>query len=431
MVNIPQPVHESHSGSTSPTKRNAIRRGGITALAVIQASWILAYMDYNIYNFTLPLILKDFDISLPTAGLIFFLSGQGIVLGSILIPLLADKIGRLKTMIVNILGYAVATALIPLASSAWHLIAARFVVSAAVGGEQPVGAAYVAEEWSAKKRARAMSFMQSGAAIGTLLATLLVATLGATFGWKILFVIGLIPALLVFVLRFFMPESRKWEDAQHAKRKAPAEGSGAAQDTGVGKFADLFSPKYIRATVLGTVLLILINAAAGGIFAWYPTYLNVARGYDISSIGWLGIVLAIGMFVGYNAFGWSADKIGRRPTFSIAFVVGIGAIGAFTTVSNGAMLGVATFLTGLALAAPFAGYIIYLTELFETPVRATGTGFCMGVGLFFWGLVPYIMSLVAPGGDFSNVFVFIGAGSLLLSLILIWTGPETKGRVII
>jgi MFS family permease len=385
-------------------------------------------MDYNIYNFALPMILDDLKISIPTAGLIFFLSSQGIFLGSLVLPIVADYIGRLKTMIFNVLLFSLGTVAIPFAGTAAHLVIARFVVTGAVGGEQPVGASYVAEEWPPKTRARALAFMQSGAAIGTLLASLLVALLAARAGWQVLFFIGVAPALMVLVLRFWMPESKRWlndkEDREQGAKVVHAD------EESRFTLAQLFTPGLRKATLVGTLLLVLGNSASGGIFAWFPTFLAVERGLDISTVGWFGTILAVGMFLGYNAFGWAADALGRKKSFALTFSLGIVSIVVFSMVTNLALLGVATFVTGFSLASMFAGYVIYLTELFPTRARATGTGFCMGVGLFFWGLIPYVMSLVAPEGDFSLSFVIIGAGALVLSLVVILFAQETRGKVL-
>src|SRR5215469_9434810 len=234
--------------------------GGSAALILVQAGWVFAGMDYTIYSSALPLILADLKISILTGGIIFFLSLQGTWVGSLVVPIVADYFGRRRAMMGNILLYALTTGAVALAATNWYLTLARFLVNFGIGAEQPVGATYISERWNPKTRARAMGFMQSGFAIGLLLASLLLATVGAAFGWRVLFLIGALPALIVVGFRFWLPESDKWKEQQE---KAKAEGAEAK--SGGFTMARLFSPELRRATIIGTVLLLAGNAAGGGI----------------------------------------------------------------------------------------------------------------------------------------------------------------------
>ena len=421
---------ENHLDPTAPVRvsgRSALAAGGNVALIVVQAGWILAAMDYSIYNFSLPLILTDLHISVPTAGLIFFLSLQGAFIGSLVVPIVADYLGRVRAMMGNILLYAITTGVVAFAPSALILTLARFLVNFGVGGEQPVGAAYISEEWDPRTRGRAMGFMQSGFAIGTLLAALLLATVGANYGWRPLFLIGVLPALLVVAVRFALPESRKWR-AHHEQRRREAAESTKRQEPFT--LAQLFAPDLRKLTIIGTILLIVGNTAGGGIFAWAPTFLKTERGLDIASVGWYGIVLALGQLAGYNAFGFIADAIGRKSTMALYFTLGILSVLVFGLVTNLALLGFATFFVGFALVGVFSGFVIYLSELFPTRARATGVGWCMGIGLFFWALVPFVLGLLAPHSDFGTLFAITVPAACAIGLITLLFAPETKGKAL-
>ena len=156
--------------------------GGGVALTLVLMGWLFSGMDYSIYASALPLILNDLHISIPSGGVIFFLSLQGLWVGSIVVPIVADYFGRRRVMMGNILIYALTTGAVALSQTAWFLTLARFLVNFGVGAEQPVGATYISERWNEKTRARAMGFMQSGFAVGLLLASLLLATLAPRFG---------------------------------------------------------------------------------------------------------------------------------------------------------------------------------------------------------------------------------------------------------
>jgi putative MFS transporter len=406
-----------------PTGVAALSATSGFALTLVLLGWVFAGMDYTIYSYALPLILTDLNISIPTAGLIFFLSLQGTFIGSLLAGALADALGRRRVMMGNILLYALSTGTVALAQAAGFLTVVRFLVNFGVGAEQPVGATYISEVWNPKTRGRAMGFMQSGYAIGTLLATLLLALIAERFGWRLLFIIGAIPALLVVGFRMWLPESRRWEDQQREKANRAAAGQKAAGFP----MRELFGRDLLRVTTIGTVLLIMGNTAGGGIQAWAPTYLKVQHGLDISTVGWLGVVQALGLLLGYVGAGWVADALSRRYSLMIFFALGVVSLIIFGLVSGLALLGVAFFVVGVSIGGQFGNFVVYLSELFPTHARATGVGWCMGIGLFFWALVPLVLSSLAPTGNFGTLFAIFGGAACVLGIVTAYLGPETKG----
>ena len=411
------------SVGTPATGMAALGASSGFALTLVLLGWVFAGMDYTIYSYALPLILSDLNISIPAAGLIFFLSLQGTFIGSLVAGALADARGRRPVMMGNILIYALSTGAVAVAQSALFLTLVRFLVTFGVGAEQPVGATYISEVWDPKTRGRAMGFMQSGFAIGTLFATLLLAIIAGRYGWRPLFVIGAVPALLVVGFRYWLPESRRWE----ANQRENASRASAGEKAPGFPMGQLFKGDLLRPTIIGTVLLIMGNTAVGGIFAWAPTYLNVQLGLDISTVGWLGVVQSLGLLLGYNAAGWVADALSRRYSLMIFFALGVVSLIVFGLVSSLVLLGIAFFLVGVAAGGQFGNFIVYLSELFPTQARASGVGWCMGIGLFFWALVPLVLSSLAPTGNFGTLFAIIGGAACVLGIITAYLGPETKG----
>jgi len=399
--------------------------GGGVALTLVLMGWLFSGMDYSIYASALPLILNDLHISIPSGGVIFFLSLQGLWVGSIAVPIVADYVGRRRVMMGNILLYALTTGAVALSQTAWFLTLARFLVNFGVGAEQPVGATYISERWNEKTRARAMGFMQSGFAVGLLLASLLLATLAPRFGWRILFVIGALPALIVVAFRFWLPETSRFEEM----RKKREQGALAKEEQGF-PIAQLFTPTLRRATIIGMIILLAGNAAGSGILAWAPTYLKVNRGLDIASVGWLGTIDAIGLFVGYNLAGIVSDWTSRRTSLMIFFALGIVALIAFGLAGSITLLAVAYFVVGVAGGGQFGNFITYLSGMFPTSARATGVGWCMGIGLVAWSIVPLVLGLLAPTGNFGTLFAVLGGSACLLGIIGTFLGPETKGQAL-
>ncbi len=402
------------------------------ALSLVWFGWVFAGMDYTIYAYALPLILTELHISIPAAGIVFFLSLQGTFLGSLLVPVLADYFGRRPVMMGNILLYSISTGIVALAQTAFFLTLVRFVVAFGVGAEQPVGATYISEQWNPKTRARAMGFMQSGFAIGVLFATLLLALLVTRVGWRPLFVIGALPALLIVAFRFWLPESKQWQESHRQRLQASRSAASAAAGTPEAKgpgfpMGQLFTPQLWKLTLIGTILLVMGNSAGGGITAWAPTFLKFQRHLDISSVGWLGVVNALGLLAGYNLAGVVADWTSRRVSLMLSFALGVVALITFGLVTNVVWIGIAYFVVGVAQGGQFANFIIYLAELYPTKARATGMGWCMGVGLFFWALVPFLLSTMAPTGNFGNLFAAVGGVACLVGVLTAYLGPETKG----
>jgi MFS family permease len=154
----------------------------------------------------------------------------------------------------------------------------------------------------------------------------------------------------------------------------------------------------------------------------------VARGLDIGAVGWLGVVQALGLLVGYNMSGVLSDWTSRRISLMVAFGLGIVSLIAFGLVTNLALVAIALFLVGTALGGQFGNFITYLSELFPTAARATGVGWCMGIGLVAWSIVPLVLGLLAPTGNFGTLFAILGGAACLIGIITAFLGPETKDR---
>ena len=237
--------------------------------------------------------------------------------------------------------------------------------------------------------------------------------------------IGALPALIVVAFRFWLPETSRFEEM----RKKREQGALAKEEQGF-PIAQLFTPTLRRATIIGMIILLAGNAAGSGILAWAPTYLKVNRGLDIASVGWLGTIDAMGLFVGYNLAGIVSDWTSRRTSLMIFFALGIVALIAFGLAGSIALLAVAYFVVGVAGGGQFGNFITYLSEMFPTSARATGVGWCMGIGLVAWSIVPLVLGLLAPTGNFGTLFAVLGGSACLLGIIGTFLGPETKGQAL-
>ncbi|HEX6178656.1 MAG TPA: MFS transporter, partial [Thermoanaerobaculia bacterium] len=379
-----------------------------------QLGWMLDAMDVLLFTFALipirtELGLTQAQMAIPLAVTLFASAIGGIVFGR-----LADRIGRVRAMTISILLYSHATAGLATAGALWHIIAWRVLVGLGMGGEWSCGSVLVAETWPPQHRAKAMGIMQSGWAIGALIAAGLSALVLERFGWRVLFLIGAAPAVVAFFIRRNVEEPPLWQE----HRREPS------------RWSEIFSAQYRRRTIIATAVASSVLVAYWGVTSWLPSFLAspIAQGGAglsvTKSAAWL-IVLQVGAFFGYITFGWIADKIGRRPAFTL-FMIGATIVVPFFAFH-------ARSAATLLLVGPLVGYFAHgyfsvfgamLAELFPTRIRASAQGFCYNGGRFVSALTTYGIGATAYGlgNTISAVALLFGVGA-----VLIWLLPETKG----
>jgi len=392
-----------------------VPRSAWRALIAAQLGWMLDATDFLLFNFALLSIRTEFgltnrEVTLPVMAALIASAVGGIAFGRI-----ADRLGRVRAMVISILLYSVATAGMATAQNLWQLIAWRVLVGLGMGGEWSSGSVLVAETWPAKHRAKAMGIMQSGWAIGALIAAAMSALVLERYGWRILFLLGAAPALLAFFVRRSVEEPRIWRER-----------------TETAPWSEIFAREYRRSTILATLLASSVLLAFWGVTTWLPAFLAtpVAEGgagltMTKSSL-WL-IVLQLGAFFGYISFGWIADRIGRRPAFTLFMIAATAVVPLFA-------FGARSTLT-LLVIGPLVGYFAHgyfslfgamLAELFPTRIRASAQGFCYNTGRLASAFAPYAIGVAATkyGLGFS---IAADAAFFALGAVLIWLLPETKG----
>jgi MFS family permease len=386
------------------------------ALFAAQLGWMLDAMDVLLFTFALIPIQQELGLTRKEMGIPLALTLFASAIGGIVFGRLADRIGRVRAMTFSILLYSCATAGLATSSALWQIIAWRILVGLGMGGEWSCGSVLVAESWPAKHRAKAMGIMQAGWAIGALIAAGLSALILERYGWRVLFLIGATPALLAFFIRRNVEEPPLWRDRERVATK----------------FTDIFAPALIRRTTLATIVATSVLLAYWGITSWLPSFLAtpIAEGGAgltvTSSARWL-IVLQVGAFFGYLSFGWIADRIGRRPAFTLfmigaAAVVPLFAFGARTPL----MLLTIGPLVGYFAHGYFSLFGAMLAELFPTHIRASAQGFCYNAGRFVSAAAPYAIGAASKTYGLGTL-IAADAMFFLLGAILIWFLPETRG----
>ena len=370
----------------------------------------------------------------------FTLLGWGI--GGLIGGVIADYLGRKRTMLLAILAYSLMTGLSAFAWDWLSFAVLRFLVGVAIGSEWVTGTSIVAELWPDKNRGKGVGLMQSGFGIGFFLASVawfFINPLGPN-AWRIMFLLGVIPALLTLWIRKSIPESDRWErvnaQRQAATEREKAGGSLNASEQALARFtiADLFAESEIRKRVILAFLISLATTFAfWGISAWLPPYIAAAAGKaGLPPQQWASYAAMANngaAIIGYAAFGFLADAYGRKPV-TIAYVllafISVPIVFLWTNDLN--MILLAAAFSGAFVSGQYTWMAAWLPELFPTRVRATATAFVFNTPRLIAWTGPLISGwLIANFGGFSKAAVAI-ACIYVLSLIAAPFLPETKGK---
>jgi MFS family permease len=392
------------------------------ALFAAQAGWMLDAMDVLLYTFALTTIQKEFQFDSATAGLLASVTLLASAIGGILFGVIADYIGRTKALIATILIYSFCSAGTATAQNLLQLILWRSLLGLGMGGEWSSGSVLVSETWPAEHRGKAIGIMQSGWALGYILAALVSAFVLPRFGWRALFLVGVLPALLTIWIRRRVPEPPVWNVAQTAHLASFFK----------EKLSAIFQPALLRRTLIATLLTSFVLFAYWGLFTWLPGFLSKppAQGGAGMSIvktsGWI-IPMQIGAFFGYLSFGFIADRFGRKPAFIFYLLTAAILVPIYGQMarSDSALLIFGPFI-GFFGSGYFSLFGAMLAELFPTSIRATGQGFAYNAGRAFSALAPFTIGKLADiygiGSALALTAAFFLIGAMMILLL-----PETRG----
>ena len=405
--------------------------------------WALDGMDSFIYALVLVPALTEL---LPVSGIAVTPANIGYY-GSILFALfllgwgtsmiwgpIGDRIGRVRTLMLTILTYSLFTFLCAFATNIWQLAILRFFCGIGVGGEQPIGAAYISEELDESRRKMGAGLMHTGYYFGFFFAAVANYFIGATYGWRWMFIFGGVPALMIAFIRYGVHESKKWQDKfGDSKERRP---------TMAQAFGALFTPTYKRDTIVmsGLFLVSIILLWAGSIYVpTAVTQLAVRAGNaapDAARIAsYASIVLAVGTIIGCVLVPLFTERVGRRPTMALFLtILGVSAAIGFGYVfylpgNPLTTFFVLVFFMGLG-GANFAVYTIWLPEQYSTDCRASAIGFISSVGRFVGVAMVFLLGAGIASYGSLGVPVAVVALAFILGLVLLPFARETKGQLL-
>ncbi len=395
---------------SSPAERKSLIAGGL--------GWMLDAMDVMLYSLVLAYLIREFGMSTRTAGLLNSLTLVASAIGGFFFGVLADRIGRTRALMASILVYSISSAACGFSHSIPQLAVFRFLLGLGMGGEWSSGAALIAETWRAEHRGKALGLMQSAYAIGEAVAAIVVLLVFPNFGWRAVFFVGVLPALLVLWIYGGVPEPELWKN--HVKEKKS------------GALRKLLQKDVFRNGILATAMNACGMFGYWGLFTWIPGYLSLpvskgGRGLSLAIGTTFYLVLSPGKWLGYASFGFFADAFGRRkPYFSYLLIAAILAplYGIIRSPILLLILGpfVAFFGTGF-----FSGYAAIASELFPGEIRAAAMGLSYNLGRGLSAAAPFAVGAIASRFGFLPAF-FLLAGAFLAAALLALLLPETRGR---
>lgn len=392
-------------------------------LVASAGGWALDALDVQVYSFVIPTLIAAWGISRTEAGLLGTSALLISALGGWITGVLCDRFGRVRMLQITIVWFAVFTFLSGFTNSFAELFVCRALQGFGFGGEWAAGSVLMGEVIRAKYRGRAVGTVQAswhiGWGVAALLFALFFSIMPADMAWRAMFWIGLLPAFFVFYIRRAVDEP----DVFNRSRVH------GGDESVLAKTFEIFSPAYLRRTVLCVLVAAGVQGGYYALSIWLPTYLKTTRDLSVLSTGGYLLVIIVGAWCGCIAGAHLADAIGRRKTFFLFAVAASAMAFAYTQlpIGNTAMLFLG-FPLGFCANGIFAPMGPFLTELFPTHIRGTAQGFCFNAGRALGALFPTLVGYLSATMDLGQA---IGAFTVAAYAVLIAAGlllPETNGR---
>ena len=391
------------------------------------AGWALDSADAMLYQYLIPLLTIGLGITLVEAGTIASANFFAAAIGGWLGGWLCDRFGRARILQITIVWFSFFTFACGFAQNYEQMLVLRVLQGVGFGAEWAVGAVLLGEIIKPQHRGKALGTVHSGAAIGSGMAALIAGPLAASMdpdiGWRVAFMLGILPAGLIFFIRKGTDDSELFKAA---RAKAKAEGTQTSM-------LAIFQPRILRITVLASLLAVGAQGAGYAVASYLTTFLGQERGLGMSVAGYLVLVNSAGGFFGFLTNAWVSDKIGRRNAFRVfgaGFVVTSSLYLFGPWGSNIAILAVLGFIYGFHQFGLYASFGPYFTELFPTELRGTGQAFAYNFGRACSAIFVMVVPMVALHFPLSSAMAMVAICGIACAMIATLMLPETAGRAL-
>jgi SHS family lactate transporter-like MFS transporter len=382
--------------------------------------WSLDAFDFFILTFCISALAAQFQAKVSAVTEAVFITLAFRPVGAFLFGMMADRFGRRVTLMVDIVAYSVFELASAFAPSLKAFMVTRALFGIAMGGEWGVGAALAFETLPAEKRGFFSGLLQEGYAVGFLMAALAYGTAFQYVGWRGMFVIGALPALLVIYIRAHVDESPAWLQGRVAKNDAQKEAGGRGKNLlpFLGPFA------------LMTVLMFAFNSFSHGTQDLYPTFLTEGHLLGPRAVMLVAVVANLGALAGGILFGTWSEKVGRRRAIVIAALLAIPVIPLWAYSRSVPMLAVGGFLMQFMVQGAWGVIPAHLNELSPPAMRGTFPGFAYQLGNLLSSKNAVLQAKLVEGrygGSFPPVLAWTVLLVASLVAVVTWSGKERRG----
>jgi SHS family lactate transporter-like MFS transporter len=374
--------------------------------------WALDAFDFFVLTFVLPSVAKDFNVTRPQVALTLTLTLAMRPLGAVIFGLMADRYGRRIPLMLDVIFYSLVEVLSGLAPNYTSFLVLRMLYGIGMGGEWGVGASLVMESVPAKRRGILSGVLQEGYAVGNLLAAVAYFTVFPHMGWRALFFLGGLPALLTLFIRARVKESAVWQRSRTDWHQ---------YGRSILRNARLFA--YL------VVLMAMMNFISHGTQDLYPTFLQKQRGFSPHATAIIAAISMLGAISGGLVFGLYSDRRGRRRSMVTAVLIALLVIPLWILAPSTPLIVLGAFLMQFMVQGAWGVIPAHINELSPDSLRGFFPGFAYQLGVLIASTVDYIEASLGEHFSYAQSMGIMAAAVLVIGAIVIAAGPEAKGIV--
>ncbi|UUV98692.1 MFS transporter [Vagococcus luciliae] len=372
----------------------------------------LENMDIMFLAFSLSSIISSLQVTSAQAGFISTITNLGMLAGGIFFGLLADKIGRVKVFSYTVITFSIASLLMFFASNIYLVYLFRLIAGIGAGGEYGACMSLVSETFSKKNLARATSVVAIGGQVGAIVAAILASLIIPVLGWKMLYVIGVLPIFFVLFIRRGLEEPDSFKERQESGEKP--------------KLSLLFKDGQTTWQTVGLTLMVTVQIAGYfGLMNWLPSIMQKQLGLSVSGSSLWMISTIFGMSLGMLTFGIIMDKLGPKLSFGLFLIFSSLLVYLIVLAKGQWSLLLSTMLVGYFINGMYGGYGAIISSLYPTEIRATANNVIMNLGRAIGGFSSVVIGFLMDNYSLTAVVVCLSA-IYLVSLCIMLTIPGFK-----
>jgi SHS family lactate transporter-like MFS transporter len=383
----------------------------LNALLASFLGWTLDAFDFFVVVFTIPAIAKEFGTGIPAMFATITVTLAFRPLGALIFGLMADRYGRRIPLMINLVFYSLIEVLSGFATNYTIFIVLRALFGIGMGGEWGVGASLVMEKVPPRWRGVLSGLLQEGYAVGYLLAACCYFFVFPKWGWRPMFFIGGLPALLALFVRYRVKESAVWQKTK------------AESWSGLGRAI----VSHWKIFLYLTALMMMMNLSSHGTQDMYPTFLSKQRGFSPREVATIAVIYNVGALSGGIVFGLLSDRIGRRRGMALAFALAILMIPLWTYAPGTVSLVIGSFLMQFMVQGAWGVIPAHITELSPDSVRGFLPGFAYQCGVLLASSVVLLEALFARHWSYAAAMALTALTVFVAGFLVTILGPERRG----